>query len=89
MRIKPGFELRDVCGEHIIVAYGEENIDFSKVISLNESAALMWRQAEKGEFSAHTLADALCDEYQVDAYTALRDVTQTIEEWQKIGLVEE
>ena len=89
MRIKPGFELRDVCGEHIIVAYGEENIDFSKVISLNESAALMWRQAEKGEFSAQNLADALCDEYQVDAYTALRDVTQTIEEWQKIGLVEE
>ena len=89
MKIKPGFELRDVCGEHIIVAFGEENIDFSKVISLNETAAMMWRQAEKGDFSAQTLADALCDEYQVDAYTALRDVTQTIDEWQKIGLVEE
>ena len=89
MRIKSGFELRDVCGEHIIVAYGEENIDFSKVISLNETAALLWRQAEKGPFTAQTLADVLCAEYQVDAYTALRDVTQTIGEWQKIGLVEE
>ena len=89
MRIKSGFELRDVCGEHIIVAYGEENNDFSKVISLNETAALLWRQAEKGPFTAQTLADVLCDEYQVDAYTALRDVTQTIGEWQKIGLVEE
>ena len=89
MKINEGFELRTVCSENVIVAYGRKNIDFSKVISLNESAALMWRQAEKGEFSAQTLADALCDEYQVDAYTALRDVTQTIEEWQKIGLVEE
>ena len=42
MRIKKGFELRDVCGEHIIVAYGIENIDFNKVISLNESATYLW-----------------------------------------------
>ena len=89
MKIKPGFEMRDVCGEHIIVAYGEENIDFSKVVSLNETAALMWRQAEKDPFSAQTLADAVCDEYQVDAYTALRDATDTINEWQQIGMVEE
>ncbi len=89
MKIKPGFELRDVCGEHIIVSYGEENIDFSKVISLNESAALMWRAAEKGDFTAQTLADVLCDEYEVDGYTALRDATATIKSWQETGLVEE
>ena len=39
MRIKEGFELREMCGEHIIIATGVANIDFSTVISLNESAA--------------------------------------------------
>ena len=30
MKAKPGFNLRDVCGEQIIVAEGKENIDFSE-----------------------------------------------------------
>ena len=29
MRIKPGFELRSICGEHIIIAHGLDNIDFN------------------------------------------------------------
>ena len=41
MKIKEGFELRDVCGEFIIVAFGEQNIDFTKIINLNESAAML------------------------------------------------
>ena len=28
MKIKKGFELRHVCGEDIIVAYGIENMDY-------------------------------------------------------------
>ena len=42
MKIKKGFVLRDICGENIIVAEGKENIDFTKIISMNESAALLW-----------------------------------------------
>ena len=33
MKINEGFELRTVCDENVIVAYGRKNIDFSKVIS--------------------------------------------------------
>ncbi len=39
MKVKKGFKLRNVCGEYIVVAEGVENIDFSRVISLNDSAA--------------------------------------------------
>ena len=42
MRIKTGFELRDVCGEKIVMAYGMENIDFSRIICLNDTAAYLW-----------------------------------------------
>ena len=35
MKIKEGFKLMNVCGEHVIVAYGVQNIDFSQMISLN------------------------------------------------------
>ena len=34
MKINEGFEVRSVCGEHMMVAMGEKNIDFSHVIAV-------------------------------------------------------
>ena len=59
MKIKKGFELRNVCGEHVVIATGIENVDFSKMISLNESAAYLWKAVEEKEFDARLLADLL------------------------------
>ena len=42
MKTKKGFNLRQVCGENVIVAEGVENIDFSSIISMNESSAYLW-----------------------------------------------
>ena len=88
MKIKKGFELREVCGENIIVAYGIENIDFNKVISLNESATFLWKQIADKDFTADTMAFLLCQEYEVDEETAKRDAQALLDEWIKVGLVE-
>lgn len=55
MRTKKGFELRNVCGENIIVAEGKENIDFSQIISLNESAAYLWKNIQDKDFNTEDL----------------------------------
>lgn len=90
MRIKNGFELRKLFQENVLLASGEENIDFSKIISMNESAAFMWRTAEQaGEFTADTLADALMAEYEVDEATARRDATEMLNDWKKEGIIED
>ena len=60
-----------MCGEHIIIGTGVENIDFSKVISLNESAAWLWREVEGKEFTPATLAALLMEQYDVDEAVAL------------------
>ena len=88
MKIKKGFELRTVCKENIIVAFGEENIEFSKVISLNESAALMWRAVLGKDFSAEDMADALMQEYEVDRETALKDAQAMLQQWLEVGVIE-
>ena len=88
MRVKKGFELREVCGENIIVAYGRENINFNKVISLNESAKYLWKNIVDKDFDADTLANLLCQEYEVDAETANRDARALLDEWINVGLVE-
>lgn len=87
MKIKQGFELRVICGEAIVVAHGKENIDFSKIISLNESAAYLWRQVEGKDFDAALLAKLLTEEYEVDEVTALRDAEKTMADWQETGLI--
>lgn len=89
MKINQGFELREMCGEHIIIGTGVENIDFSKVISLNESAVLLWREVEGKEFTAETLAALLVEHYDVDEATALADAKKLIEQWSGVGVVSE
>ena len=89
MKIKPGFELREMCGEHIIIATGKENIDFSKVISLNESAVCLWREVEGKVCTAETLAALLVEQYDVDEKTALADAAVLAAQWVKLGLVAE
>lgn len=88
MKIKKDFNLREVCGEYIIVAEGKENIDFCNIISMNESSAYLWKQVQKKEFDADTLTELLTDEYDVDKETAMKDVKALIEQWVDAGIVE-
>ena len=88
-KIKKGFELKDVCGERIIVAQGIANIDFSKVINLNETAAYLWTAVADQEFDERILAEHLVQEYDVETATALEDAQELIEEWEGHGLIEE
>ena len=88
MRIKQGFELRDICGEHVVVAHGRGNIDFSKIISLNEGAAYLWRKVQGQDFDAPMLARLLTEEYEVDEATALRDAEKMMQDWREAGMVE-
>jgi len=88
MRIKDGFKLREICGLWVITPEGVGNIDYSEIISLNESAALMWREAEGKEFSVEDLTKTLTDNYEIDTETARHDAAETLELWQNKGLVE-
>ena len=90
MKLKNGFVLREVCGEKVIVGEGIETINFGKMISLNDTAALLWKKAaELGDFTAELLADALTKEYEVSREQALKDVEKLTANWKEIGLVED
>lgn len=80
--------LREVCGEKVIVGEGLGAIDFGKLLSLNDTAAWLWNKAgELGEFTAESLADSLCEEYEVAPETALADVKKLLAQWLELGIV--
>lgn len=89
MRIKKGFILRTVCGENVIVGEGLDAINFGRMLCLNETAAWLWKQAQQaGDFTAESLAQALCSEYEVSPEQALNDVKETINQWTELKVVE-
>ncbi len=89
MNIKKGFVLREVCGEHVIVGEGLGAVNFGKLLALNESAAWLWKQAqEMGEFSVESLANRLCEEYEVTTEQAQKDVADILANWREVGVVE-
>ena len=88
MKQKKGFKLRNICGEHVIVAEGIENIDFSKIISMNESSAYLWEKVTGRDFTAEDLCQLLLDEYEVDETTALADAKAVVKQWADAGIIE-
>ena len=89
MRIKKGFVLREVCGERVIMGEGLGAINFGKLLALNETAAWLWKQAqEMSDFTIETMAERLCEEYEVTADEAKADVAEIIADWQKVDVVE-
>ncbi len=88
MKQKDGFVLRDVCGEKVIVGEGLETVNFGKLISLNDTAAWLWEKAaELGDFTEEQLADAICEEYEVEKSHALSDIKKIVANWKEIGLI--
>ncbi|MBQ8157665.1 MAG: PqqD family protein [Prevotella sp.] len=88
MNTKKGFRLRNICGENIIVAEGIENIDFSRIISMNESSAYLWNNIAGKTFTADTLVELLTEEYDVDKDTAKKDVDVLLSKWLEAGIIE-
>ena len=84
MKLKKGFVLREVCGEKVIVGEGVETVNFGKLISLNDTAALLWKKAEElGDFTIEQLADALTEVYEVSREQALSDAEALTGRWQE------
>ena len=89
MRIKKDFVLREVCGENVIMGENLKAIDFRKILSLNESAAWLWKEAKaQGDFTVESLTERLCEEYDVTAEVAQSYVTDFLEQLDKEGVIE-
>ena len=54
MKTRKGYTLRSLGKEFVLVAEGLDAVDFSRMVSLNESAAFLWRSVEDKDFEAET-----------------------------------
>lgn len=88
MKIKEGFRLRTICGENIVVGEGLSQVNFNKMIVLNDSAAFLFGEVQGKEFTAETLAELLEGRYEVDHETALKDSRIIVDKWKDAGIAQ-
>lgn len=86
MKIIEGFRLRDVMGQATIVGEGVNQVNFNKLVTLNSSAAFLWREVEGKDFDLEMLADLLVGEYGINRELAYADAKSISDKWIETGL---
>ena len=81
------YELRSICGAYMLISSGEKEMDFSKLIKLNESSAFIWNVMGESEFTLESLKKRLTEEYDVDDVTAQKDLEDLLATLISVGAV--
>ena len=86
MKLKNGFVLREVAGETVVVPV-EADLNFNGMITLNETAKILWGVLEN-ETTFEELVDAILAEFDVDRATAQNDVDLFIQKLKGLDFLE-
>ena len=89
MKIIEGFKMRTIAGESVVIGEGMAQINFNKLISLNQSAALLWQSVEGKEFTVEDLCNTLLENYEITRDVAMKDSEAIARAWIEAGIVSE
>lgn len=88
MKLKSGFTLREIVGENVLVAEGVENINFDKMIVLNDTAKFLWENLQNKDFTVEDATALLTENYDVDGAKARDDVEKLMAQFKEAGILE-
>ncbi|MBQ0031050.1 MAG: PqqD family protein [Bacteroidales bacterium] len=87
MKFIKDLELRKLSDNTYTIEYVGSN-DFDKIVTLNASAAYLFKSLINQDFSEISISNLLVDKYGIDKDAADIDAKSFIESWQKASLVE-
>jgi hypothetical protein len=87
MKIKDGFILKEVAGNFLVVPVGEQLVDFSKMVTVNETGAFLWQYLSEGE-TVESLTESILNEYDIDKDTAQKDIDEFVKLLSDNGIME-
>lgn len=89
MKIKEQYKVREMAGEHVVIMQGGSFSDLTRIISLNESALLLWNSLEGKSFDVNDVANLLAEHYGIDDEVALRDAQRWLDKLEECGLLDD
>lgn len=87
MELKLQLVKRDVAGETILVPIGDATLKIKGLITLNETASVLWDALPHAENVAQ-LADVLENEFEADRKTLLQDAENFLESMRGLGIIQ-
>ena len=78
MKAKPGFVVRNIADEFILMPTGDNIGKFNGTVLLNEVSAFVWEKLQN-PLSKEDLLEAVLDEYEVSRDTAAKDLDNLLE----------
>ena len=87
MKIKDGFILRNVAQTNIVVAVGNATLDFSGLMTLNDSGAFLWSLMQN-DITIDEMAAKMQEIYDIDLETAKSDIVDFVSILKGAGIVE-
>lgn len=88
MKASPGFVLRNVVDEYLLMPTGDNIGKFSGTVLLNEVSAYVWKKLLTPQ-SRDDLLQAILDEFEVDKTTAAADLDNLLKTLREYGVIEE
>lgn len=89
LKMKPGYLVQEIAGEKILIAGLSENINYSRMLVLNESAAELVNILIAKSVSIEDLVKILTDNYRVDAEQAREDVEKLLRDLEQQNVLEQ
>ncbi len=86
MKIKEGFILREVAGNYVVIACGDDVLDFNSVITVNELGSIIWNGIEDGKNKTEII-DLILSEYDIDKDTASSDFDEFVTLLKSQGII--
>ena len=88
MKIADGYMLKNIANTYVVVPVGSRSVDFSAIISVNETGAFIWRQLEQDTTPEQILQNML-QEYEVTEAQAQADIDVFIQKLREAELLDE
>lgn len=89
MKLKSNITIRNIGKERVLIFTGAQTLDYTKVISLNDTADFLIEQSLKNEFTPDLWIDLLCNNYEVTTEQATQDVQNLIKQLQEANVLDE
>ncbi|HFK5529211.1 TPA: PqqD family protein [Elizabethkingia anophelis] len=87
MKLREDLMLRHLGDEYVIIDPEQDMVDMSKVYTLNETAAFLWKELQGKEFNVETVTELLLNYYNVEYAVAEKDAQRLVHDFEKQGLL--
>ena len=87
MRLDKCFEMHTLAGQNIVVPHKVKSYDFTNVLTLNETATVIWERMNEGDFEVADLVKSLTDTYDIDEEQARKDVSSILGTMRKLEMI--